>query len=71
MLIQQDNPNSIMHVTWRDTLTRHAAAIPPAHLVRWLQKMMDTLEAMDRNVNPRLALESLMLDAPEVPTPVA
>ena len=64
LLIQQGRGEGIVNVSWRETLERHAAALTPAEVVRWLHLVTEILEAMDRNANPRLALEVLMLEAP-------
>ncbi len=66
LLVQQGQEASIVNVTWRQTLTRHAEALTPAQTVRWLHRLTETIEALDRNANARLALEALMMDAPEI-----
>ncbi|MBM3939539.1 MAG: DNA polymerase III subunit delta' [SAR202 cluster bacterium] len=66
MLTQQDRGDGIAHLTWRDTLARQAAAFTPAQVVRWLHGVLEVLEDVDRNVNTRLALEVMLLEAPAV-----
>ena len=61
LLIQQDQAARIVNLSWRDTLERQAAAITSEQLIRWLHALTDTVGALDRNANPRLALEALML----------
>ena len=65
LLIQQGQGDRIVNLSWRDTLERQAAAITSAELTRWLHALTDTVGALDRNANPRLALEALMLSAPQ------
>jgi DNA polymerase-3 subunit delta' len=66
LLVQQGQGASIVNVSWRDTIQRHAAAITPAGTVRWLHLVTESIEALDRNANPRLALDVMMLEAPAV-----
>jgi DNA polymerase III subunit delta' len=69
LLIQQGQIGSIVNVSWRDTIQRHAAALTPADTVRWLHLVTESIEVLDRNANPRLALDVMMLEAPTVRTP--
>ncbi len=64
LLIQQGQRDGISHLTWRGTLERHASALTSGEVVRWLRRLTASLDALDRNANPRLVLEALMLDAP-------
>ena len=64
LLLQHDQPAGMVNVSWRDTLERHAAALTPAETVRWLHLTTEAIEVLERNANPRLALELLMLEAP-------
>ena len=66
LLVQQGHGGEIAHLSWRETLERQAAALTPAETVRWAHRLTETVEALDRNVNGRLALEVLMLDTPEL-----
>jgi DNA polymerase-3 subunit delta' len=66
LLIQQGQHDGIVNTTWRETLERHAAALTPADTVRWLHLLTDSIVALERNANPRLALEVLMLEAPRL-----
>ena len=66
LLVQQDRSAQISNLSWRDTLERQAAALTTAQLTRWLHALTETVGALDRNANPRLALEALMLEAPAV-----
>ena len=62
LLVQQDQTAHIVNLSWRDTLERQAAGLTSGQLTRWLGALTETVSALDRNANPRLALEALMLD---------
>jgi DNA polymerase-3 subunit delta' len=64
LLIQQHQIDTIVIVSWRDTIQRHASALTPADTVRWLHLVTESIQAMDRNANPRLTLDVMMLEAP-------
>jgi len=66
LLIQQGRDDTMVNVSWRDTLQRQAAGLTPADAVRWLHLVTESIEVLDCNANPRLALEVMMLDAPTV-----
>ena len=68
LLVQQGQGARIVNLSWRDTLERQASALTSAQLVRWLRALTETVGALDRNANARLALEALMLQAPAVGT---
>jgi DNA polymerase-3 subunit delta' len=67
LLIQQGHAQGIVNISWHDTLERQARGVSAAALVRWLHQVTETIEALDRNANARLALEVLMLEAPTLP----
>lgn len=48
----------------RDELTAQADATTTSHIVAFLESVRETLSALDANVNPRLALEHMMLAVP-------
>lgn len=66
LLIQQGRADDITHLSWGDTLRRHAAALSPAQVSGWAHGVEEALDALDSNANARLALEVLMLEAPAV-----
>jgi DNA polymerase-3 subunit delta' len=66
LLVQQGQGSKITNLAWRETIERQAKATSPAQTVGWLRLIGDTLEALERNANPRLALEVLMLEAPSM-----
>ena len=69
LLVQQGNGEMITNVSWRETIGLHANALTTRQTVKWVRRTMETIEALDKNVNPRLALEALMLDAPLLELP--
>lgn len=66
LLVQQGQIDSITNVSWRETIQRHAAGLTPADTVRWIHLVTESIEVLDRNANPRLALEVMLLEAPTV-----
>ena len=66
VLIQQGLGPQIVNLPWRGTLERQASQLQPAESVRWAHGIAETIELLDRNANPRLALEALMIDAPKL-----
>ncbi len=69
LLIQHGQTASIVNLSWRSTLERQAAALSPAQVVRWTRNIEQTIERLDRNANPRLALEALMIESPRLSQP--
>lgn len=57
-------PDLVVNVDMRNLLQKHAARISPVESLRMIRNILRTLEALDQNVNARLALEVLMLDVP-------
>ena len=64
LLMQQDQGTRIVNLVWRDTLARQAEALTSAQVTRWVHAVTETVGALDRNANARLAIEALMLEAP-------
>ena len=54
----------VVNVDMRSLLQKHAARISPTESLRMIRNILRTLEALDQNVNARMALEVLMLDVP-------
>lgn len=59
-----DCPELVVNVDMRDRLQKQAAKIAPTESLRVIHTILRTLEALDQNVNARMALEVLMLDVP-------
>lgn len=57
-------PELVVNVDMRDRLQKQAAKIAPTESMRVIRTIQRTLEALDQNVNARMALEVLMLDVP-------
>ena len=62
LLLQQGRGDDIVHRSWRGTLEALAASVTVRSSVAFIGRVYETLEALERNANPRLALEALMLD---------
>jgi DNA polymerase-3 subunit delta' len=59
-------PDLIVNVDMRQLLQKQAARISAVESTRMIRLILRTLEALDQNVNTRMALEVLMLDVPGV-----
>ncbi len=57
-------PDLVVNVDMRTLLQKQAAKISPTESTRMIRNILRTLEALDQNVNARMALEVLMLDVP-------
>ena len=64
LLIKEGCGGDIAHASWRETLEGAARGLSPARIVQWVHCILETLEALDRNANPRLALDVMMLELP-------
>ena len=68
LLVKEGLPERVHNDDWLAELTTHAHAASIPDVVSFLESVRETLSVLDANVNPRLALECLML---AVPTGVA
>lgn len=57
-------PDLVVNVDMRNLLQKQAAKISPLESMRMIRNILRTLEALEQNVNARMALEVLMLDVP-------
>ena len=64
LLIKEGLPERVHNDDWLDELTTHADAASTPDIVSFLESVRETLSVLDANVNPRLALECLMLAVP-------
>ena len=64
LLVQSGLTTELVHESWRGTIEAHAQRTSPPQTLAWLKRLYQTMEALDQNANPRLALEALMLDLP-------
>ena len=67
LLIKQGLPERVHNDDRLAELTAHAEATTTADIVAFLESIRETLSALDANVNPRLALECMMLAVPAGP----
>ncbi len=56
----------IVNVDMRDLIAKQAAKLGPVEAERMVRAILRTMEALEQNVNARVALEVLMLDLPVV-----
>ncbi len=65
LLLIKEGGEEFLHNTDRDEQLRsQATRLTTAQIVSFIKRVLDTLEALDRNASARLALEVLMLDLP-------
>jgi DNA polymerase III subunit delta' len=64
LLVQSGAQELVSHVTMMDELESLASSVPPAMVAPFLEAISRTLSYLEDNVNPRLALEALLLAAP-------
>ena len=64
LLIKEGADNYLRNVDRAAELRLHATGVTTAQTVEFLERIHKTLEALDRNANPRLACEVLMLNLP-------
>lgn len=67
LLVQQGAPEAVLHSHRRQELERLARSVPPEEVVRFLSSLGTTRRYLEENVNARLALEVLLLEAPGEP----
>ena len=64
LLIKEGLAERVHNDDWLPELTGHADAATTPDIVAFLESVRETLSALDANVNPRLALECMMLAVP-------
>ncbi len=64
LLIKEGGEDYILNIAQHAELRLQASQLTSAQIVRFIRRLLATLEALDRNASPRLALEVLMLDLP-------
>ena len=64
LLVRHGMSHEIANVNWVQTLERQASLLSTAQVVGALHQIHSTLDVLELNANPRLALESLMLEFP-------
>lgn len=63
-LILQGRGEQITFEGWRNTLIQIAGGLSMVDTLDWIERLYESLNALDRNVIPRLVLEALMLKLP-------
>jgi DNA polymerase-3 subunit delta' len=64
LLMQHGRAQEIVNVNWRLTLERQAVGLSADQVIYSLHQITNTLDLLELNANPRLVLESLMLEFP-------
>ena len=64
LLVKEGVAGHVQNTDRRADLEAIAPSVPTPAIVMFLKRIQATLTALDANANPRLALESLMLDVP-------
>jgi DNA polymerase III subunit delta' len=66
VLAARDSLDLIVNVDMRSIIAKQAAQVGPTEAERMVRAILRTMEALEQNVNARVALEVLMLDMPMV-----
>ena len=64
LLIKEGGEEYIHNIDRNEQLRLQATQLTTLQIVGFIKRVLDTLEALDRNASARLALEVLMLDLP-------
>jgi DNA polymerase III gamma/tau subunit len=64
LLLSQGLPAQLVSGTQQETLARQAASLGAARINAYLHSLRLTMERIDQNVDPRLALEALLVREP-------
>ena len=70
LLIKEGAEEFIHNIDQAETIRNQAAGLSTPQVVGFIRRLMDTMDALDRNASPRLALECLMLNLPIEPSRV-
>jgi len=66
VLAANNSLDLIVNVDVRDLIAKQAAKLGPVKAERMVRAILRTMEALEQNVNARVALEVLMLDLPTI-----
>ena len=66
LLVKEGADEYLHHTDWTEELRLQATQLHTLQVVNFIKSLNQTLEALDRNASPRLALELLMLNLPGV-----
>ena len=64
LLVKLGTEDFITNLDYNNELKLHATSVTKTDIVKFIKTLNDTLSHLDYNVNPRLALEVLMLNLP-------
>ena len=64
LLVKEGGEDYLLDIDRQADLRLQAAQLTSVQIVRFIKRLLETLEALDRNASARLALEVLMLDLP-------
>ena len=67
LVVREGVSDFVTNLSRTDTLHRMAEVMSSAQIADIIQSTEDTIDLLERNVNPRLALEQLVLAVPSVP----
>jgi DNA polymerase-3 subunit delta' len=65
LLLKEDSPELVSNTPAMDALQRHANWVSAPQVVAAIRRTQDTMSCLESNVNPRLALDVLMLSLPQ------
>src|SRR6266516_65296 len=66
VLAAHNSLDLVVNVDMRSTMAKQAAQVGPAEAEHMVRAILSTMEALEQNVNARVALEVLMLDMPVI-----
>ncbi|MCH8892909.1 MAG: DNA polymerase III subunit delta' [Chloroflexi bacterium] len=64
LLIKEGAEEFLHNADYSDSLRNQASGLSTAEIVQFINRLMQTLSNLDSNVNPRLAMEVMMLNLP-------
>ena len=71
LLVKEGSEEYVLNIDRIDALRLQATQLTTPQIVQFIKRMVETLEALDRNASARLALEVLMLDLPAAAVPAS
>ncbi len=66
LLVKEGVDEYLHHADWTEELRLQATQLRTLQVVNFIKSLNQTLDALDRNASPRLALELLMLNLPAI-----
>ena len=70
LLIKEEGEDYVGNIDRISELRLQAAQLTTGQIITFTRRLLDTLEALDRNASARLALEVLMLELPQTPVQI-